>query len=214
AVFDIALKALVLAFLLDYGTLHVAIEEVKRGRLVSLNGEAVPAEIQFCPARKIVLVLRLLWAVLEVAIVDRFRTPDLVNPYDHRVHRSKRVLAFVNQSSQGEAHNCKNEDGHLQIGIHHQRITIPFQVAFSSTSDFRSTFCLHAHRFSAHLWPRFSWLLLLRLHRGSYRRHCDAQAAIVSSCTASEQGMRHGRNLEKNVDVDQYEKDKKRQGLY
>ena len=51
AVFDVVLNAVVLALLLDDGTLYVAIEEVERGGLVPLDGEAIAAEIQLRPAR-------------------------------------------------------------------------------------------------------------------------------------------------------------------
>src|ERR1035437_5419175 len=86
AFFDVCLDDVVLAFLLYNGTLNVAIQEVKRVRLVPLDSEAIAAEVELRPARKVILVLRLLGAVLEVAIVDRFGLTHIVNPYDHRVH--------------------------------------------------------------------------------------------------------------------------------
>src|SRR3984957_2036449 len=48
AVFDVILNAVVLAFLVDYGTLYVAIEEVKRLRLITFDRETIAAEVQFC----------------------------------------------------------------------------------------------------------------------------------------------------------------------
>src|SRR5260370_13792783 len=72
AVFDVSLNEVVPAFLVDYGALHVAIQEVKRVGLVALNGETVAAKIQFRPARKVVFVFGLLRSGLEVAIVDGF----------------------------------------------------------------------------------------------------------------------------------------------
>src|SRR6202158_3727292 len=66
AVFYVILNAVVLAFLLDYGTLHVAIEEVKRLRLITFDGETIAAEIQFRPAGEVILVLRFLRTILRV----------------------------------------------------------------------------------------------------------------------------------------------------
>src|SRR5713101_4089300 len=41
AVFDVVLDAVVLALLIDYGTLYIAIEEVKRLRLIAFDRETV-----------------------------------------------------------------------------------------------------------------------------------------------------------------------------
>src|ERR1700676_1620072 len=45
AVFDVVLNAVVLTFLVDHGALHVAVEEVERLRLITLNRETIAAEI-------------------------------------------------------------------------------------------------------------------------------------------------------------------------
>ena len=50
AVFDVVLNAVVLALLVDDGALHIAIEEVKRLRLITFDGEAIAAEIQLGPS--------------------------------------------------------------------------------------------------------------------------------------------------------------------
>jgi len=53
--------------------LHVAIEEVKRLRLIAFDRETIAAEIQLGPAGEVILVLRFLRAILEVPVVDGFR---------------------------------------------------------------------------------------------------------------------------------------------
>ena len=120
----------VLALLVDHGALHVAIEEVEGVRLVALDGEAIAAEIEFRPAREVILVLRLLGAVLEVAVVDRFRPAHVVDAHDERVHAGKRHLAAIDEAGEHEADDGQHQDRDLQVGVHHQRIAVLFEVAF------------------------------------------------------------------------------------
>jgi hypothetical protein len=70
---------IVLAFLLDHGTLHVAVQKVEGIRLVTLNGETIPAEVQLRPTGEVILVLHFLRPILEVAIVDRFGPANVVD---------------------------------------------------------------------------------------------------------------------------------------
>ncbi len=49
AVFDVILNAVVLAFLVDHGALHVAIEEVERLRLITFDRETIAAESTVLP---------------------------------------------------------------------------------------------------------------------------------------------------------------------
>ena len=89
AVAPVRLNDLVLLLLGNHGPLHIAIEEIERVRLIALDGEAVAAEIEFGPAREVILVLGLLRAVLKVAIVDGFGSANVVDTDDERVHIGK-----------------------------------------------------------------------------------------------------------------------------
>ena len=95
------------------------------------------AEIEFRPARQIILVLGLLRAVFEVAIVDRFRTAHVVDANDHGVHIGERALALEGERGQRETDSGEYKDRHLQVGVHHQRIAILFEIAFRSSRNLR-----------------------------------------------------------------------------
>src|SRR5437016_6613843 len=94
AVLDVVLNAVVLPFLVDHGALNIAIEEVKRLRLITFDCETIAAEIQFGPTREVILVLRFLRSILKVSIVDRFRVANVVDPHNHWVHVGERRLAL------------------------------------------------------------------------------------------------------------------------
>ena len=102
AVFGVIGDDVVFALLVDHSALDVAVEEVERVRLVALDGEAIAAEIEFRPAREVILVLGFLGAVLEVAIVDRFGPAHVVDAHDQRVHVGKRHLTAEEKDSERE----------------------------------------------------------------------------------------------------------------
>ena len=78
AVLDVRRNDVVLALLVDDGSLNVAVEKVERTGLVALDGEAIATEVQLRPPCEVILILGLLGAVLEVAVVDRFRAANVV----------------------------------------------------------------------------------------------------------------------------------------
>ena len=51
------------------------------------------------------------------------------------------------------------------------------------------------------------------LQRGAYRHHRHAEATTATACVTAEQALRHGWNFEKDVDIDEYQKDEQRQFL-
>lgn len=55
AVFGVIGDDVVFALLVDHSSLHVAVEKVKRVRLIAFDGEAIAAEIEFRPAREVIL---------------------------------------------------------------------------------------------------------------------------------------------------------------
>src|SRR6202051_258752 len=116
AVFDVVLNAVVLALLVDDGAWHIAIEEVKRLRLITFDGEAIAAEIQLRPPGEVILVLRLLRAILKVPIVDRLRVASVIDTHNHWVHASKRGLTLVRESRQGDTHSGEHKNRNLEIG--------------------------------------------------------------------------------------------------
>jgi hypothetical protein len=183
AVFDVVLNAVVPAFLVDNGALHIAIKEVKRLHLITFDGEAVAAEIQFGPAGEVILVLRFLRAILKVPIVDCFRVAYVVDAHDHRVHVGKRSLALIGECSQTDTHTGEHQNRHFQVGIHHQRVAVLLQVTLCGSGNFRGSFRFRPRRLCVH----FDLLVVLgRLHRGPYGHHGRAQTPTVSTNTASE----------------------------
>lgn len=63
---NVVLDEVALPFLVDHRALDVAIEEIKRVHLVPLDREAVPAEVEFRPARQVIFVLSFLRAILKI----------------------------------------------------------------------------------------------------------------------------------------------------
>ncbi len=112
------------------------------------------------------------------------------NPHDHGVHVGERVLALVGERGQREADGGQNENRHLEIGIHYQRIAILFQKTFRGTSNGRSGRCFGAHcfcgrDFCTHCWPHFL-SLPARLHCRPDCHHRQAQTSTMSTSTAGE----------------------------
>jgi len=97
---DVGLDDIVLALLIDDEVLHIAVQEIECVGLIALDGEAIATEIELSPAREVILVLNLLRAVLEVAIVDRLGASDIVDAHDHGVHVGERTLALVHKGRQ------------------------------------------------------------------------------------------------------------------
>jgi hypothetical protein len=131
--------------LIDDRVLDIAIQEVKGVHLVSLNGEPIAAELEFDPAGQIILVLGFLRTVLEVAIVNCFGPANIIDSHDHRVHRRKRFLASVHESRESEANDAQYQNSDLQIGIHHKRLAILFEILFRRSCEIGlSHFDLHS----------------------------------------------------------------------
>ena len=135
AVFGVIGDDIVLALLVDHCALHVAIEEIERVGLVALDGEAIAAEIKFRPAGEVILVLRLLRPVLEVAIVDRFGPAHVVDADDERLRVGKRLLAAEDKRGERQADHGEHQNRDLQVGVHHQRIAVLFEVSFRRAGD-------------------------------------------------------------------------------
>ena len=76
-----------------------------------------------------------MWERLERREVDRLRPSHIVNPNDQRVHVGKRFLASKDKRGQGEADNRENEDDDLEIGIHHERVSILFEIPLCCACD-------------------------------------------------------------------------------
>jgi hypothetical protein len=51
------------------------------------------------------------------------------------VHGSKRFLALEDERGERETNHYKSDDGDLQVGIHHERIAILFQIALRGSCD-------------------------------------------------------------------------------
>lgn len=124
----VVVNGIALLFLVDHGALQGAVEEVKSVGLVPLDGEAVAAKIELGLAREVILVLRLLRAAFELVVVDRLRLPYIVDPHDQRVDAGKRHLAAIHQAGENETDDAEHQDCDFQVGVHHQGITVLFEV--------------------------------------------------------------------------------------
>jgi hypothetical protein len=82
----------------------------------------------------------------------------IVNPHDHGVHVGERCLTLEGQRHQRETDGGEHENGHLQIGVHHQRIAILLQVPFRGAGDsgvaLVSSFIVSVSAFISNLFSR------------------------------------------------------------
>src|ERR1700739_697336 len=107
---------------------ELAVEEVERLCEVVLDGVAVPPVEELREFGEKVFRFGVLWFVLEIVIIDRFCSPEVVDTDDERPE----VLEGTNgtEIDEGERYGDKRykNESDLEVGISHHRVTVRFEV--------------------------------------------------------------------------------------
>src|SRR5207253_2292034 len=76
-------------------------------------------------------------AIVEVPKIDGFRVPYVINSDHQRMNIRESFLATENEESEYQANGCEHQNRNFQVSVHHERIAVLLQVAFSRTRDSR-----------------------------------------------------------------------------